>query len=385
MKSIILIITAIVISSSAHGQKYESYKSLTDTLFHSKNLGYGKKISVTVPIEYQNNAKEKSYPFIIVFDSQNQRSYNYILSTIDYLTSNEQMPASVIIGVESTVQNRYKETQLELSDKAAFGSKNEAFIFDELIPYAQNNHQVNKFNMLIGHSRYGYFTSLMLTKRYKELNAVISLSPFMIQKNINLSDSIFNLNTSYSLEKNLYYRFGIGNDYPENFEELNSKLDKKSVESKKTNFKGTLFIEADHNVTPGLTIGTALYEVFEFWSKQQNIYINNDYKDLSSIQTLSDRITNHYGAPLKFSIGTLNGKGWSFYNEKEYLSAIKAWKKMVQEYPNFSEGYLHIIQAQKDLKQDYSETLKQLKNSLQTTEFYSKEELIGIRKEMDDL
>ena len=58
---------------------------------------------------------------------------------------------------------------------------------------------------------------------------------------------------------------------------------------------------------------------------------------------------------------------------------------MLQEYPNFSEGYLHLIQAQKELKQDYSETLKQLKNSLKTTEFYSEEELIGIKKEIDDL
>lgn len=385
MKLITSIFSLVFISAAVCGQQYERYKALADTVLYSKSLGYSKKISLTVPVEYQRDTKENSFPLIIVFDSQNQRSYNYILRTIDYLTSNEQMPASVIIGVESTQENRYKETQLAISDTAAFGSKNAQFIFDELIPFAYNNHKANNFNLLIGHSRYGYFTSYLLTRYAHVLNAVISLSPFMSQRNVNLADSIVDLYTNYALNKNLYYRFGIGNDYPEDFEELNSKLDKIRLSNNKANFKGTLFIEADHNSTPGLTIGTALYEVFEFWSKQQNLYISNDNNDINSIRTLSDSITFHYGAPLKYSLGTLNGKGWLFYNEKQYLPAIEAWEKMMQEYPDFSEGYLYIINARIELKQNYAATLQLLKNSLETTEFYSAEELIELRNETDKL
>jgi len=385
MKLTISIFSIIVMSLSVCSQKYERYKPLSDTLLFSKSLGYEKKISLTVPIEYQSDIKEKSFPLIIIFDSQNQRSYNFILRTIDYLTSNEQMPASIIVGVESDNENRYKETQLELSDKTAFGSKNELFIFDELIPFIQNNHKANNFKLLIGHSRYGYFSSLMLTKHYSELNAVISISPFMSQKNINLSDSISNLYSQYSMDKTLYYRYGIGNDYPEDFKELELKLNFKNRANERANFKGYLFAEADHNATPGLTIGTALYEIFEFWSKQQNAYINNGNKNLNSSVTLSDEIIDHYGVSLKFSLGILNGKGWYFFNEKEFLLSIDAWERMLKEYPGFSEVYLNIIEAQKELNQDYTETLKKFKESLATTKFYSEEEIMELRKELNEL
>ena len=385
MKLTISVFTILVMSLTVSGQKYERYKPLSDTLLYSKSLGYGKKISITVPKEYQSNTKEKSFPLIIIFDSQNQRSYNYIIRTIDYLTSNEQMPASIIVGVESNQESRYNETQLELSDKTAFGSKNELFIFDELIPFIQNNHKANNFNLLIGHSRYGYFSSLMLTKHYSELNAVISISPFMSQKNINLTDSISNLYSQYSLERTLYYRYGIGNDYPEDFKELELKLNIKNRVTERANFKGYLFTEADHNATPGLTIGTALYEIFEFWSKQQNAYINNENKNINSSVTLSDKISDHYGVSLKFSLGILNGKGWYFFNKMEYLQSIDAWDQLVKEYPVFSEVYLNIIEAQKELNQDYTETLKQFKESLATTKFYAQEEILELQKELNEL
>lgn len=135
-------ITLIILSLSwqlINAQQFERYKSSFDTILVSTKLGYQKKLNVTLPTEYQTNSENKSYPLIIIFDSQNSRSYTYILNTIDYLTSNEQMPSPVVIGVESYVQNRYGETQLEISDSNAFGSKNEQFVLEELIPFAKQN------------------------------------------------------------------------------------------------------------------------------------------------------------------------------------------------------------------------------------------------------
>ena len=63
---------------------------------------------------------------------------------------------------------------------------------------------------------------------------------------------------------------------------------------------------------------------------------------------------------MEFSLGILNGKGWYFYNEKEYEKAIEAWKILIDSYPNFSEGYLYIMDAQIQLNQDISETVKYL-------------------------
>ncbi len=385
MKYYLFLFFSITLLAAANSQNLERYKKLDDTLFFSKALGFDKKLSIIVPIEFQKNDSLNRFPLIILFDSQNQRSYNYIINTIDYLTSNEQMPSSVIIGVESTQEKRYGETQLEISDKEVFGSKNENFIMEELTAFARKELQVKGFITLIGHSRYGYFTSYLLTKYPEKLNAVISLSPFTIQKNVNLSDSIATLYANYSSKKHLYYRFGIGQDYPENFEELDTKLAKVHTPSKAANFNGQFYPEADHNVTPGLRIATALFEVFEFWSKQQNKFMKNELKDFSSLKQLSENIQQHYGADLSFSLGTLNGKGWYFFGEGEFEKAIQAWELMLLAYPNFADGYFAIIEAKKELKQDYSEVLKKLKTCLSTTEFYSKEELIELLKEFEKL
>lgn len=382
MKLIVSIIYLLYVAHFAYAQQYERYKKFPDTLFQSNALGYSKKLSITVPLEFQSDDSLKSFPLIVIFDSQNQRSYNYILNSIDYLTSNEQMPSAVIVGVESSEEKRYDETQLEISDQTAFGSKNESFIMNELIPFAEKSLKTIDFYLLIGHSRYGYFTSYLLTKHADQLNAVISMSPFTTQKNVNLCDSIAKLFSSYSSTKNLYYRFGIGNDYPDNFLELNEKLNAIQSPAKTANFKGKLFNEADHTVTPGLVISTALYEIFEFWGKQQNEFIKNESKNSSSINVYLDKIQQHYSAKLNFSIGTLNGKGWYFFGENEYEKAIEAWELMMASYPNFAEGYFAIMDAKIKLKQDYAEALKKLKACLLVTEFYTEDELIDLYRDL---
>jgi tetratricopeptide (TPR) repeat protein len=97
------------------------------------------------------------------------------------------------------------------------------------------------------------------------------------------------------------------------------------------------------------------------------IYFDNATKNLNEWSVLSNKVIAHYGVPMKFSLGFLNGKGWYFFNEKEYQQAIKAWELLLKEYPAFLKGYLNIAYAQKELRQDYKPTLKRLKESLSST------------------
>jgi predicted alpha/beta superfamily hydrolase len=385
LKRFFLILSFVLVCCKTHGQEFERYKTFGDTLFFSTSLGFEKKISIMVPKDYQPGLNAAGFPLIIIFDTQNKRSYQYIQRTIDYLTSNEQMPACIVLGVESAMEERYAETQLEQSDSLAFGSKTEQFIFDELIPYAKTALNAMDFKLLIGHSRYGYFTTYLLTKRPNDLNAVISLSPFFKQKNVNLVDSMAKMIPQFSKSNMLYYRFGIGNDYPEDFKLMLDRINFTNEQYPHVNIRGTLLKEAGHNVTPGLMIATALYEIFEFWSSQQNAYIRNETKTIDSLGFFTEQMNLHYGAPLKFSLGTLNGKGWYFFNEGEYKKAIQAWEKMMEFYPNFSEGYLYMIYALKELKQDYSSVYKKLEQGLTTTRFYTEDELKDLKAEIKEL
>lgn len=363
-------------------QNYERYKKLKEVTISSKYLGFDKNISITVPIEWQSNMDSR-FPLIIIFDKQNQRSHNYILNTIDYLTSTEQMPSSVIISVASEQRYRYMETSYKISDGNGRALENEKFLFEELIPLAEKEYKASAFRVLIGHSRYGYFTTALFGSHIHDLNAVISMSPFFIQKEVDLTDSIGKLNKrTYRSKK--FYRYGIGNDFPEDFAKMDSVLSHGS-NNPFLDIKGYRFKQAGHDVTPGLIISTALYELFEEWSAIQSRYSSVKQNDLSIKPSLDKEIASYYGAPLNFSIGLLNGKGWHFYNEKQYEKAIEAWNILMDTYPNFSEGYLSIINAQNRLKQDFSATAAKFRRSLAGSGLYTEEQKKELEKELQEL
>jgi predicted alpha/beta superfamily hydrolase len=376
----ILILLFLFCSIQLFSQKYESYKKLTDTTISSLNLGYNKNISVIVPKDWQQNL-EKTYPLTIIFDRQNKRSNQFIINTIDYLTINDQMPASIIVSVDSEQMKRTKETLHRKTNPSGMAEENELFIFNELIPFIEKNYKASKFRVLIGHSRYGYLTTYLFEKRLNQLNGIISLSPFFTtQKNMNLTDSIIKVNSDKG-KQTKYYRYGIGNDFPKEFENMEQSL--KLLDNKFINAKGILLPEAYHNVTPGLIAPLAIYEIFEYWSEQMNLFFDISNKNINQLEIASKNIENHYGEKLRPSIGILNGKGWEFYNDKEYEKAIEIWEILLTEYPNYSEGYLNIIWAQEELKLDTKQTKERLINNLKQSEFYSNSEKKEILKEIE--
>jgi enterochelin esterase-like enzyme len=363
------------------GQDYERYKTLLDTTVHSKNLGFDKHLTITVPFEWQKDV-ERNFPLIVVFDRQNQRSHNYILNTIDYLTSNEQMPSCIVVGIESEQNYRYKETLHKASSADGRAQENEKFLFEELIPMMENEFKASQFRVFIGHSRYGYFTTSLFFSRLHDLNAVVSLSPFFTQKNVDLTDSIAGLKGRNCTAQKFYF-YGIGNDYPEDFHKMDSAMN--TLNHPKIQTEGFLFRQADHNVTPGLTIGPALYAIFEQWSAVQGAYLAEEQKNLQIIRPLEESIATFYGSKLAFSLGILNGKGWYFYNEGQFDKAIEAWEILLRSYPNFAEAYLYILDAQIQLKQDYSGTLTKFNRCLATSQMYSPQEKQELLEELKNL
>ena len=250
------------------------------------------------------------------------------------------------------------------------------------MPFLKSNYKTNGFNTLIGHSRYGFFTTYLMTKRPNEINAVISLSPYFDRKNLNLVDSVKNNLINKKLPQQLYYRFCVGNDHPEDFKAMQNMLQSENNNknfNKKFNIKGSNFPQAKHTATPGIMVGQALYEIFEFWSEQQNKYGNKQKKTLESFESLNLNVKQHYGTSLSFGMGVMNSEGWYFFGEKKYEKAIEIWKLTLEMYPNFSEIHLQIAKTQKMLKIPLSKSLKDFEVNLSKSTFYTtveKQELL---------
>jgi len=376
MKILFIALFSLVVIRGIFAQNYESYKKLKDTTFQSNSLGYNKDLSIIVPLEWEPSIAKK-FPVILIFDKQNQRSNNYMINTIDYITTNYQMPSCIIISVASDFKYRYKETSYSISTTLGKAKENEQFIFDELLPFAEQELNAGSFRMLIGHSRYGYYTTSLFINRINDLNAVIALCPFYEQKKINFADS-----TIHYYPKNhqpvKYYRAGIESDYMEDYYQLENQVNKNHI-----NIKGTEFKHADHNVIPGLAIASALYEIFHFWAKEQNKYYSNTVFDAKELELIAENIQNHYGEKMHLSIGVLNGKGWGLFGEKEYKKAIQAWELLLKEYPNFADAYWGIIDAQKELKIDTNATIRAFKKCLADYDYYTPEEKEEMLKELE--
>jgi len=99
----------------------------------------------------------------------------------------------------------------------------------------------------------------------------------------------------------------------------------------------------------------------------------------------SNNVRDHYGNQLRFSLGTLNGKGWQFYNKKDFPNAIAAWKLMINNYPNFSEGWLYMAYARKELGQPFENEVRAFKSSLETSAVYSGDEKSELLNDLADL
>jgi predicted alpha/beta superfamily hydrolase len=379
-----------ILTISLNGQNIPltGYRHLQDTTLQSAHLGYGKNISVIVPQDY-NPSTAKQYPLIVLFDRQNQVNCNYILQTISYLTAFDQMPASVIITIESDNDKRVMETALKPSNINALGEKNERFVIEELLPLARKKYHANNFELLIGHSRYAYFTTYLLARHLSTLNAVISVSPFYLQKNINLLDTLVNkVKTTGGIANNIYYQFATGDSIPDtqDYSLMAGALGEKPLPNF-FKYNGYTYYYANHFTTPGLTASNALYTIFSQWTLAANKYYNDTLSEKTEADKYKKAMVSiaDYGDKINFSLGTLNGKGWQYYNNNHKDRAIATWQVAINAYPGFSELYLYMALAAKEDKKPFDSYIKSFKESILNSTFYSEEDRRNLIKECEEI
>ena len=211
MKKIIFGLLTLCIGHVTFGQaESEYYKAPSDTTLTSKYLNEKRGLTVILPKNF-SKIKASKYPLIIVFDRQNKRIFRQIFESINYLVSFDEMPEAIIIGI--TTENNYNrvlETSFLASMENAKGEKLINFLYDEIIPWAKTELNCSTNKIFIGHSRFGYFTSYLLSNKLNDLTAVISCSPFFKQENLNVVDSLKSKLPTIKLEHTVYYRFITG-------------------------------------------------------------------------------------------------------------------------------------------------------------------------------
>ena len=70
----------------------------------------------------------------------------------------------------------------------------------------------------------------------------------------------------------------------------------------------------------------------------------------------------------------LNGKGWFFLNEGQFKKAIESWRILLEDYSNFLESYLSIVEAQIKLDQNTAPAKEAFLRSKAKPQIYSDKE-----------
>lgn len=149
--------------------------------FYSNYIGDTIDIGVHIPEGYYYSSPQASFPLIVLMDKQNAQTYAYNVHTIDFLSGvGGQLPDCIVVGIPFDNEERYYLTSLRKREGESLSGieKTEKFLFEELIPYLEDNYPGIAYKVIAGHSRTGYLANYLTAKRTGEFDVALSLSGF---------------------------------------------------------------------------------------------------------------------------------------------------------------------------------------------------------------
>lgn len=274
MRTPFIFLISLLIGSSLFAQE----KSEFDFNISSEIFGSDRKFNVFVPERYHNN-KSDSLGVIFILDSQSQEFFNNAKSIIDYLIWSYQIAPMIVVGIHS--ENRHKEfipldksLDENHSENIGQAEKLRKHLKEEVFPILDTTFRINKFKVLIGHSRAGAFIANTIFGNNKDLfNAYISISPGMDYLNrqiLNDAEKMIKSNADFNI---FYYcTYGTVGSYEPYFQKQVNYLDSlfmaypnKTIQWNKKELKGkSHWSVVAPSIVEGLIEMNRAYQVDQF-------------------------------------------------------------------------------------------------------------------------
>lgn len=186
---------------------------LTDSLvLHSDFVQEEMRLSLHLPKTFYDAAPDVRYPVVIIFDSQHERTYPHMIGAIDLLTSETQVPESIIVGIPFSKHNRYYLTSGKIShgDSLSGLQRLERFLFSEVMPLLRKTYKAGDFVTVAGHSRTAFLVNNLVVSRTADIDAAISLSGFYEEPPLSTGAFATFLTDAKNFPNKFYYYYGAG-------------------------------------------------------------------------------------------------------------------------------------------------------------------------------
>lgn len=371
----LIILTLIIIFGIANvfGQQYSLYSN--DILsIESEYLQETIDLNLHLPETQPFSANTTKYPITIIFDSQHERTYPLMINSIDLLTSETQIPESIIIGVPFNFQNRLYLTssQKRGNDSLSGIERMELFLFNELLPQIQNKYKGNDYISIIGHSRTAFLVNYLAYKRPSEINLAVSLSGFFNEDSMS-TNTFYNFLTddsNFPSKFNYYYTAGTSLEemtYLVQFKNLDSLMKNQLIsENVKIAFSETS--NANHMTNYWVSLPPILIDVFSSYNSILDSWFHNDKKasnidnPIKQFERDLEQASKSIGLNLNPNLTHIFSLASYYINKQDHKTAIKFFELGLDYFPEYLELYIEIIEIYKDLNN--TEKIDFYKNTL---------------------
>jgi len=169
MKTIVLTSLIVLISFNT------SHAQIENIFVKSRILDGDRGIKIQPPRNYDYNSK-KVYPLIIVFDGD--YLFEPVAGIVDYLSYWEEIPEAFVVGINQS-GHRLEDGKYDTTDflPISTGAQFFDFIQLEVMKYLNENYNIGKFKIAVGHDYMANFINFFLFSSQSKFQGYINLSP----------------------------------------------------------------------------------------------------------------------------------------------------------------------------------------------------------------
>lgn len=375
----------MTMTSSMVAQTYLNYSN-DSLIFDSGHLGESIRVNLHLPETFRFASDQTRYPVILIFDSQHARSYPHIIRSMDLLTSETQIPESIIVGVPFNFQNRYYFTsaQKKAGDITSGIEKMEQFIFSELLPLLKRKYKADDYLSISGHSRTAFLVNYLSWKHPENVDNVLSLSGFLDESFLPLDTFVAFLTKEGHFRGKFRYYYTAGTT----LEELNylteyRQLQEKLAQSDLPDDVLTYFREepyANHMTNYWISVPYIFTDIFSaynsvldrwFFEKLDQKLTGNPVDEFRKDLEEAGKKTGHRFNPGLTHIFSLANH--FAYSQKDYDTAIEFMMLGLEYFSEYPDFYLEMaafsrLGNEPDKAEFYINTMKEkvTQNSLLT-------------------
>jgi enterochelin esterase-like enzyme len=138
--------------------------------FNSNILNQKRKLYVSLPENYNDKIK---YPVIYVTDANNLNIFEIVNQTIRQQSNFRNFPECIVVGICINSRERNKELDIEYGEN---GKKFKNYIFNEIVPFINNNYSTSSFKAIFGHSNGAEYNHYLMLENDNPFDAFMNIS-----------------------------------------------------------------------------------------------------------------------------------------------------------------------------------------------------------------